>query len=84
VRCGRGATGPTTIRGGRRTVQLTPVGALVFFFDPVAALRSAARCAVLVEHATSLTQASAILEERGISTELGYEQRAVASPPDER
>jgi hypothetical protein len=84
VACGRGETGPTTIRGGRRTVERTPVGAMVFFFDPIAALRGAARCAALVEHATSLAEGHAILTERGIATELGYEQRAAADQPDER
>jgi hypothetical protein len=84
VACGRGATGPTTIRGGRRTVQRTPAGALVFFFDPVIALRTAAHCAVLVEHVTSLAEGSAILTERGIASELSYEEKAIATPPDER
>jgi len=74
LRCARGATGSMTIRAGRRTVLLTAVGGMVFFFDALVALRSAARCAVLVEHATSLAQASAILTQRGIASELGYEQ----------
>ncbi|HEY8581901.1 MAG TPA: DUF1152 domain-containing protein, partial [Capillimicrobium sp.] len=38
----RGATGEAPIRGGRRTVALTPVAGLIFLFDPVGALRSAA------------------------------------------
>ncbi len=74
VRCAHGETGSTTIRGGRRTVRLTPVGGLVFFLDPLVALRSAARCAVLVREAASLEQANAILLEHGISTELQYEE----------
>lgn len=80
LRCARGATGSTTIRGGRRTVQLTPVGGLMFFLDPVVALRSAARCAVLVEHAGSLAEASGILVGRGIASELRYEQERLARP----
>lgn len=75
LRCARGATGTATIRGGRRTVQLTPVGGLVFFFDPLITLRSTARCAALVEHAGSLVEASEILVARGIASELAYEQR---------
>lgn len=84
LRCARGATGPTTIRDGRRTVLLSPPGGLIFFFDALVTLRSAARCAVLVEHATSLAEASAILTERGIASELRYEQERAPAPPDER
>jgi hypothetical protein len=85
LRCAGGETGLTTIRGGRRTVRLTPAGGLVFFLDPLAALRSAARCAVLVAEAASLVEANAILLARGIRTELEYE--ASQPPPratDER
>ena len=73
LRCAGGETGVTTIRGGRRTVRLTPAGGLVFFLDPVVALRTAARCAALVAEAASLAEADAILLARGISTELQYE-----------
>ncbi|MEA2155919.1 MAG: hypothetical protein QOE11_2059 [Solirubrobacteraceae bacterium] len=78
LRCAHGETGVTTIRRGRRTVSLTPVGGLVFFLDPLVALRSAARCAVLVGEAGSLEEANAILLARGIRTELDYES---SQPP---
>ncbi|MDQ3678340.1 MAG: DUF1152 domain-containing protein [Actinomycetota bacterium] len=84
LRCARGVTGLTTIRGGRRTVLLSPVGGMVFFFDALTTLRSAARCAVLVEHAASLAQASTILTDRGIASELHYEEQPAPPPPDER
>jgi hypothetical protein len=71
--CARGTTGSASIRGGRRTVQLTPAGGLVFFFDPLVALHSAARCAALVEHVTSLRQGNEILLAQGMRTELEYE-----------
>jgi hypothetical protein len=73
LRCARGETGTTTIRAGRRTVQLTDAGGLVVFLDPLVALRSAARCAALVEHAGSLVEANDILLAHGMSTELAYE-----------
>ena len=82
VRCGRGAVGPVPIRDGRRTVQLTPAGALVFFFDPVIALRTVARCAQLVADAPSLQAANEILVAHGIPTELEWE--AAHTPTDER
>jgi hypothetical protein len=84
LRCARGETGLTTIREGRRSVELTPAGGLVFFFDPVIALRSAARCAALVEHAGSLAQANEILLGQGMATELAYEAKHAAADADER
>ncbi len=75
LRCARGETGTTTIRAGRRTVELTTAGGLLFFLDPLVALRTTARCAALVEHAASLVQANEILLAHGISTELAYETR---------
>jgi hypothetical protein len=74
LRCAHGETGMTTIRDGRRSVRLTPAGGLVFFLDPLVALRTASRCAALVGAATSLAEANEILLARGISTELNYEE----------
>jgi hypothetical protein len=73
VRCARGETGTVEIRGGRRTVQLTPLGALTFFFDPVLAVREAAPLARAVGAAASLEEAQAILAAAGVRTELDYE-----------
>jgi len=78
LRCGRGAGGTAPIRDGRRSVQLTPVGGLIFFFDPLVALRSAARCARLVRQAASLRDANAILLAQGIATELDWEASHVS------
>ena len=73
LRCARGELGTAPIRDGRRTVELTVAGGLVTFFDPLVALRSAARCAQLVEPAGSLAEANAILLGHGIATELEWE-----------
>ena len=78
LRCARGALGPTPIRGGRRMVQLSAAGGLVFFFDPLTAIASAARCARLVAQAGSLEEANGILLAAGIATELAWES---AQPP---
>ncbi|MFL5905693.1 MAG: DUF1152 domain-containing protein [Solirubrobacteraceae bacterium] len=83
--CARGAHGTVEIRGGRRTVQRTPVGALTFYLDAGAALRSAARLARAVGGAASLDDANAKLGALGVSTELDWERRVSgASPPPER
>ena len=73
VRCARGATGTTTIRRGRRTVALSPVGALTFYLDPLVALATAARLADAVVDAPTLQDANAILRRLGVRSELDYE-----------
>lgn len=78
VECARGAFGPQPIRNGRRTVERTPAGALTFFFDPAAAIASAARCARAVLGARDLLDAQEILSELGIRTELDFERDAAA------
>jgi hypothetical protein len=74
VRCARGETGTTRIRGGRRAVHLSPVGALTFFFDPVAALEKVAPLARAVRDAGSLEQAHEALAALGVATELDLER----------
>jgi hypothetical protein len=74
VRCARGERGKVPIRGGRRTVELTPLGALTFFFDPVAAATSAVPLATAVSPAGSLEQAHDALTAMGIETELELER----------
>ncbi len=78
LRCARGETGDAPIRDGRRTVRLTPLGGLVLGFDPLVALRSAARCAATVRRAASLEEADALLRARGVRTELAYEEERAA------
>jgi hypothetical protein len=77
LRCFRGETGRATIRQGRRTVELSPVGALTFYFDVSAAVRSAARLAAAVADARDLDDANAILHALGVRSELDYERDAL-------
>ena len=81
LRCFRGELGEATIRRGRRSVQLSPVGALTFFFDPVAALGSAARLAAAVTDARDLEHANEILHGLDVYTELDYERDAAHTAP---
>src|SRR5687768_13678505 len=73
LRCAHGHTGRTTIRAGRRTLELSPVGALTFYLDPEIALATAARLADAVADAPSLEEANAILRRLGVRSELDYE-----------
>jgi hypothetical protein len=74
VRCARGERGRVPIRGGRRSVELTPLGALTFFFDPVAAANSAIPLATAVSPAASLEEAHEALMGMGVRTELDLER----------
>jgi hypothetical protein len=78
IRCFRGETGTTTIRRGRRSVRLSPLGALTFYLDPVATVRSAARLARAVREAGDLEEANDILHSLGVRTELDFEREAAA------
>jgi hypothetical protein len=80
VRCARGALGRAEIRDGRRTVPLSPVGALTFFLDPAATMRSAARLATAVVDCESLEAAQQVLAARGVRTELDYEREMAVRP----
>jgi hypothetical protein len=77
LRCFRGETGTATIRQGRRTVELSPVGALTFYFDVAAAVGSAARLAAAVMDAGDLDHANELLHGMGVRTELDYERDAL-------
>jgi hypothetical protein len=74
VRCARGETGTTFIRGGRRAVHLSPLGALTFFFDPVVAVEECAPLARAVRDANSLERAQEALAALGVRTELDLER----------
>jgi hypothetical protein len=78
ARAALGDHGPTPIRGGRRTVELGPVAAIAFLFDPHVAIGGAAPLAELVVEASSLEEARSILEAAGVRTELDYERERFA------
>lgn len=82
VRCARGERGSVPIRGGRRMVELTPLGALTFFFDPLAAAGAAVPLATAVSPAASLEEAHDALVAMGISTELDLERARAAGSPE--
>ncbi|HEU4977403.1 MAG TPA: DUF1152 domain-containing protein, partial [Solirubrobacteraceae bacterium] len=79
LRCARGETGVATIRRGRRSVQLTPAGGRLWFFDCDVAIGSAARLAHAVLGARDLDDAHDTLTALGVRTELAYERDAAAT-----
>ena len=77
LRAFRGDLGATTIRGGSREVELSPLGPLTVFFDVSVALETAARLARAVHRCASLEEANDVLHELGVCTELDYERAAL-------
>ena len=87
ARCARGEFGETRIRGGRRRVELGPVGALTFVFDPALAARSGELPLVRrggrhAQHRGGSRRPRAL----GVHTELDYErdrgsERPLGGPP---
>ena len=79
LRCARGERGPTAIRGGRRPLELSALGALTVYVDPRAAVDSAARLARAVRDCPSLDAANEALHGLGIRTELDRERERAAT-----
>jgi hypothetical protein len=77
ARCARGTVGEVEIRGGRRTVEAGPVGALCFLFDLKAALAELP-LARAVAGTDSIDTAHDALTALGVGTELAYERRRAA------
>ena len=74
ARCARGEVGRTAIRGGRRHVDLSPLGALAFFIDPAPSLAEVAPLAPAVAGAPSIEAARAELASMGVRSELDWER----------
>jgi hypothetical protein len=75
VRAFRGEWGTATIRGGTRTVELSPVASVTFYLDVDLTLAAAGPLARAVDGAESLAEANAALGRLGVCTELDLEMR---------
>jgi hypothetical protein len=78
VRCARGETGLVPIRGGRRTVELTPVGAMILVLDPLLAVSAGMPLASAVAGCRSVEEGRDALAAIGVRTELDYERDRAA------
>jgi hypothetical protein len=76
VRAYRGASGQATIRGGTRTLELSPVAALTFYLDVEVTMRTSGRLATVLGDATNLEEANAALNALGVRTELDLESES--------
>src|SRR4029079_625392 len=73
LRCLSGAWGEQKIRGGERSVKLTPLTALTFFVSTRVVFETLSRPAQAVQRSGSLTEANDALHALGIKTELDLE-----------
>lgn len=73
VRVFRGRSGSATIRGGSRTVELTPASTVTFYLDPTAVADTSA-LDEYVRGTDSLEAAQAALNRAGYETELDRER----------
>jgi hypothetical protein len=82
VRAFRGAAGKATIRGGSRSLELSPIAAMTFYLDVDITINAAGRLAQAVAGMGSLEEANDALNALGVATELDYERDAagVVSP----
>lgn len=79
VRAFRGASGTSTIRGGTRTLELSPIAGMTFYLDVDITINAAGRLAQAVADAESLEEANAALNALGVATELDYEREAAGT-----
>jgi hypothetical protein len=77
VRAYRGASGQATIRGGTRTLELSPVAAVTFYLDVGVTMRTSGRLATALSDASTLLEANAALNALGVRTELDLESAPV-------
>jgi hypothetical protein len=74
VECLRGAWGERKIRGGERSVKLTPLTILTFFMSPTVVFETLSPPARTVSTSANLEQANDALHDLGIKTELDLER----------
>jgi hypothetical protein len=77
--CFHGASGTRKIRGGSRSVKLTPLTTLTFFMSPTKVFETLSRPARAVRRSSTLDEANDALHVIDIRTELDYERGLKAS-----
>ncbi len=84
VRSFRGVTGGAPIRGGERSVELTPAAAVTIYFDVLVAIQSVGTLARAVDQAATIEEANEALHALGVRTELDFERQRARRPVPER
>jgi hypothetical protein len=79
LQCFHGASGTRKIRGGSRSLKLTPLTTLTFFMSPTKLFETLSRPAQAVRQSSTLDEANDALHAIDIRTELDFE-RSLKSP----
>lgn len=74
LECFRGAWGKREIRGGQRSLKMTPLTTLTFFMSAVKLYETLSRPARALKNSTSIDEANNALHAVGIYTELDFER----------
>jgi hypothetical protein len=74
LECFHGASGRRAIRGGQRTLKMTPLASLTFFMSPSKLFDTLSRPARALVNSTSLDEANDALHAIGVRTELDFER----------
>ena len=74
LECFRGAWGERKIRGGQRSLKMTPLTTLTFFMSPTKLYETLSCPAQALKNSTSIDEANDALHELGIYTELDFER----------
>ena len=74
LECFRGVSGRRGIRGGQRSLKMTPLAALTFFMSPATLFDTLSRPAQALRNSNSLDEANEALHAIGIRTELDFER----------
>lgn len=77
VEAARGRAGEVKIRGGYRTVFLTPMSAMTLYFDPYVVFERISKVAKELVETRTLDEAQQILERLGVPSELTFERNYV-------
>jgi len=74
LECFRGAWGKREIRGGQRSLKMTPLTTLTFFMSAVKLYETLSRSAQALKNSASIDEANDALHAVGIYTELDFER----------
>ena len=77
VKAARGLKGEIKIRGGYRKVQLTPMSAMTFYFDPRVVFERVSKVARELVETRTLDEAQGVLERMRVPSELTFERNYV-------
>jgi hypothetical protein len=80
LQCFHGASGTRKIRGGSRSLKLTPLTTLTFLMSPTKLFETLSRPAQAVRRSSSLDEANDALHAINIRTELDFERALNAAP----